>query len=304
MSTSVAILTPPGSAALATLALVGDGAWPLVRAAWRGGALPESPDPHQFWFGKVGDEVIADEVVLCAPPGRVEIHCHGGRQVVDFLCDYFQMQGATIVPWQDLEIIQGTPPEQVQLLDDLTRAPTLRTAKILLEMLAGTRPNDAALRRHLVEPWRMVVAGAPNVGKSSLINALAGFTRSLVSPTPGTTRDLVSVRLAIDGWPVEFIDTAGLRESGDPLEEAGITRARAAAQNADFVLWIVDGSTAPILPEREDTRTLMVINKVDQPPAWDWSQIPGAALVSASQGTGIHELCRCIAQELHSRIGA
>ena len=71
-------------------------------------------------------------------------------------------------------------------------------------------------------PWRVVVFGAPNVGKSSLINALAGYERAIVSPTPGTTRDVVTVTTAIDGWPVQLSDTAGFRETQDELESAGI----------------------------------------------------------------------------------
>ena len=75
---------------------------------------------------------------------------------------------------------------------------------------------------HLDRPWRVVIAGAPNVGKSSLVNALAGFARSLVSPTAGTTRDVVTTRIALDGWPIELCDTAGQRESADAVESAGI----------------------------------------------------------------------------------
>src|SRR5207253_6863855 len=71
--------------------------------------------------------------------------------------------------------------------------------------------------RHLVAPFRVVIAGAPNVGKSSLVNALAGFTRSVVSEIPGTTRDVVTTRIAVDGWPVELIDTAGLHAGSDAL---------------------------------------------------------------------------------------
>src|SRR5262249_9107130 len=88
----------------------------------------------------------------------------------------------------------------------------------LLEVLARYAP----LGRPLTSPWRVVVAGAPNVGKSSLVNALAGYARCVVSPTPGTTRDVVTTLIAVDGWPVELADTAGLREAAGPLEEQGI----------------------------------------------------------------------------------
>src|SRR6185369_14624432 len=129
--------------------------------------------------------------------------------------------------------------------DRLAHAPTLRTASILLDQLHGafergvtrildllaTNPEAAReplrelaryapIGRHLVEPWKVVVAGAPNVGKSSLVNALAGFQRAVVSDIAGTTRDVVSVPVAFDGWPVELTDTAGLREA-EGLEAAG-----------------------------------------------------------------------------------
>ena len=96
--------------------------------------------------------------------------------------------------------------------------------------------------RHVVEPFRVVIAGAPNVGKSSLANAIAGYQRTIVSPTPGTTRDLVSTALAVEGWPIVLTDTAGLRLAGEDLEGRGIEQARAALAGADVVLWVLDAS--------------------------------------------------------------
>ena len=80
----------------------------------------------------------------------------------------------------------------------------------------GWRPCVAArsVGLRLVSGWRVVLAGRPNVGKSRLLNALAGYERAIVDPTPGTTRDVVTVRTALDGWPVELADTAGLRDAG------------------------------------------------------------------------------------------
>ena len=100
----------------------------------------------------------------------------------------------------------------------------------------------APLGRRLTAPWRVVVAGPPNVGKSSLVNALAGYQRSIVAPTPGTTRDVVTTRLAIDGWPVELADTAGVREATDALETQGVRLAREATAAADLCLWVLDAS--------------------------------------------------------------
>ncbi len=134
----------------------------------------------------------------------------------------------------------------------LTRATTTRTAGILLDQYHGAlaaaldRVRAAlqrealpeartlleqlarydAVGRRLTTPWRVVIAGAPNVGKSSLVNALAGYQRSVVAPTPGTTRDVVTSRIAIDGFAIELADTAGLRSDAESLEELGIEQAR------------------------------------------------------------------------------
>jgi tRNA modification GTPase len=154
-----------------------------------------------------------------------------------------------------------------------------------------------------VSGWRVVVAGAPNVGKSSLVNALAGFRRSIVAAVPGTTRDLVTTRLAVDGWPVELADTAGLRAGAATLEEQGMERARSAVAAADVCLWILDGADAPVWPGQEQLAAHSeavrpVINKVDLPAAWDWGQAASALRVSAQTGEGLAELCEGLASWL------
>ena len=100
----------------------------------------------------------------------------------------------------------------------------------------------ANLGRHLVRPWSVVLAGPVNVGKSSLINALAGYGRSIVHDAPGTTRDAVTATTAIDGWPVELCDTAGLRQGGDAVERAGIERAQERLAQADLAVLVFDRS--------------------------------------------------------------
>ena len=153
------------------------------------------------------------------------------------------------------------------------------------------------LGRHLVEPWKIVIAGAPNVGKSSLMNALAGYTRSVVSPIPGTTRDAVTTQLAIDGWPVEMTDTAGIRPTLSVLEHQGIQRVHAAVREADLRLWLLDGSAEPAFPEDVDGWDF-VINKIDLPAAWDWQLVPSALRMSAQTQAGLAELCERISRKL------
>jgi tRNA modification GTPase len=156
----------------------------------------------------------------------------------------------------------------------------------------------AGVGRHLTVPWRLVVAGAPNVGKSSLINALAGYPRCVVAATPGTTRDLVTTFIAVDGWPVELTDTAGLREAAGMLEQQGIGLARQAMRTADLCLWVLDASVAPVWPEAHTGTVRFVINKVDLEPAWDLNEAGEAVRVSALRGSGLGELCDAISRWL------
>jgi tRNA modification GTPase len=327
--TRVACLTPPGTGAVATLAVVGPRAWGAVRALFRpaGSApLPEEPAVSgRFWVGRLG-EGAGDEVVLAVrragPDYWVELHCHGGRQVVAWLTEAFERQGVESCRWQDLTADSpGAAPGRwaAEALRELSLAPTARTAGVLLDQSQGAFDRAVAdvfaaldrgetttagrlldelagrcpLGRHLVAPWRVVVAGPPNVGKSSLINAVAGYQRSVVTPVPGTTRDVVTTPLAVDGWPVELADTAGLRGTDEELEAAGIGRARAALADADLVLWLLDASAEPVYPTPggdPGRQAVLVANKIDLPHAWDVNRSPARARVSAQTGEGIPEL--------------
>jgi len=100
--------------------------------------------------------------------------------------------------------------------------------------------STAAAARRVREGFVVVIAGRPNVGKSSLMNALAGRNVAITSAIPGTTRDLIEVALDLNGFPVTLVDTAGLRDSDDPIEREGVARALHRAQNADLTLWLSD----------------------------------------------------------------
>jgi tRNA modification GTPase len=269
--------------------------------------LPDNPALHRVYFGTLGDGSHADEVVVAVkqlePEEVVEVHCHGGRRVVAWVAEL-------------LGEVDRRKPVSRDGWVWLPKALTLRTASILLDQCHGAfdRAVDnillspetagdklAALARyagvgsHLTEPWRVVLAGEPNVGKSSLLNAVAGFQRSVVSATPGTTRDVVSTITAIDGWPVELLDTAGKRAAVDPIEAEGVGRAVAARAEADSVVWVLDGNQLLVRPPESDC---VIINKTDLPPAWDWALVPTAVRVSAATGEGIPNLLTRIAARL------
>jgi len=156
----------------------------------------------------------------------------------------------------------------------------------------------APLGAHLVTPWRVVLAGAPNVGKSSLLNALAGYQRCVVTRVPGTTRDVVTARLVFDGWPVEVADTAGQRPTDDPLEAAGVARSAAARRDADLCVWVVEAGAEPIWPPKDVPAPLVVINKIDQPCNWTQPEPPRTMRVSALTGEGLDRLIRAIVERL------
>src|SRR6202000_854032 len=124
-------------------------------------------------------------------------------------------------------------------------APALTKVKTLLgeitEVLAAQGRTER-LRDGLV----VAIAGPPNVGKSTLMNQLARREVAIVSPHAGTTRDIIEAQLDLDGYPVTVIDTAGIRETDDPVEQEGVRRARARAAEADLVLWLADVDCAPI----------------------------------------------------------
>ena len=261
-ATLAAALTPPGMAAIASLAIQGPQAWTIVRDLFRPLATsvawpPAHIDSGQVWVGRFRVEAgssTSDEVVLAIkqtdPTPWIEVHCHGGVEVVRWILEALRTLGIQVCAWQELERRTIDDPLQVAATEALACTSTARTAAIVLDQYhgafsralaavvdaldrgEGSRGTEllqdlarhAPLGRHLADPWRVAVMGAPNVGKSSLVNALAGYGRSIVAPTPGTTRDVVTTNIAIDGWPIELVDTAGLRKATEALEGEGIDR--------------------------------------------------------------------------------
>ncbi len=148
----------------------------------------------------------------------------------------------------------------------------------------------------LREGFVVAIAGAPNVGKSSLLNAIARREVAIVSDVPGTTRDLIEVQVDLGGIPVRFIDTAGLRESGDPVERIGIARAREALSRADLVL-AMEEPGHPFCPgtEMRPVDSLRVVGKADLlADAPESQDREGIFYISSKEYKGIHELMEFI----------
>ncbi|MEE8451388.1 MAG: GTPase [Thermoguttaceae bacterium] len=331
-------LTPPGRGAVATLLVEGPTAINAVAARFRAksGRRLTADAIDRLVFGrfgpKRGEEGPSEEMVVrCHRDGSVELHCHGGHATVAMVEAMLLEQGCEAVAWQDWVARGHEDPIAAAAHRALAEARTERTASILLDQYGGAlrraldeieeslRLDDAALAhrraeallaradlgRHLVRPWRVMLAGRPNVGKSSLINALVGYRRAIVHEKPGTTRDVVTATTAVDGWPVELSDTAGLCSTDDAMERAGIALAREQLRKADLVILVFDAgrdwsqadqvlleSTRP----QSRPRRLVVHNKCDLSPAAG-SRPPGLS-TSATTGTGIESLVRTIAAHL------
>jgi len=158
---------------------------------------------------------------------------------------------------------------------------------------------DAAQR--LREGFTVVIAGAPNVGKSTLMNAFVRRDVAITSPIPGTTRDLIEVFLDLRGYPVILVDTAGIRESPDPIEQEGVLRAWRRAKSADLTLWLNDGGEGEA--PNVGSPTLAVRTKIDLEP--DRAPSTSAELaISAKTGAGIDRLLDAIAELAEERMSS
>ena len=321
------VLTPDGRGTIGVVQVWGGNALGVADSVFRparGDPLAATP-PGRLRLGRigrgVGDEVVA--VRLGTEPPSVEIQCHGGTRAVTLVIEALQDAGARLAGPERWCEQQTESPIQAAALVDLARASTLRTAEILLEQSQGALDRELAelileISEHadsapghldrliqraqvglrLLSGWRVVIIGRPNVGKSRLLNALAGYERAIVDPTPGTTRDVVSVQTALGGWPVTLVDTAGVRTTDDAIETSGIERALREKEAAEFVLKVLDRSEPLQSIDRElvasSGQSLLVISKSDLPAVWGPEElgVPSGSFVtvSAQEGRGIDQL--------------
>ena len=345
-SVLIALLTPPGRGALAVVGVAGSGALELVaqRFAPLGRRpLTDRPDGaviFGLWAHPAGYEEL---VVVRHAADRLEIHCHGGLAASTAVMASLESLGATRPPgavFIRCHVSPGSTPDRAEIELEaraaLARVGGPKAARILCRQLSGSLASEmervhslwqegdmiaataaedrlrqaARIGLRLVEPWRVVVSGPVNAGKSSLVNTLAGFARSIVSAEPGTTRDVVTTRLVLSGWEVDLIDTAGLRpphETTSTTERIGIERALAAAADADLVLHITEmqpslaatsaTSVHRLTPFQEDAPPCIdVLSKCDLAPGVPAP--PGVLRTSGRTGEGIDALIAAIVATL------
>jgi tRNA modification GTPase len=188
----------------------------------------------------------------------------------------------------------------VEDASDFTLESVRNAARAALERIDRALSTADSAQR-LREGFTIVIAGPPNVGKSTLMNALAGRDVAITSPIAGTTRDLIEVFLDLRGYPVILVDTAGIRESRDPIEQEGVARARRRAESADLALWLDDGGGGP--EPSLKSPTLAVRTKIDlnEPPS---SAGTVKLAISAKTGAGIDHLLDVIAELAEERMSS
>lgn len=324
----VIVLTPPGRSAIATIRVEGAGAMLCVSrylTTRNNSPLELSPAPRPLLGRFQLPMGSAEEVVIHAINHEcVEIHCHGSPLVIRQITACVQELGYSLEACD--RWIDRTEPDKIaaEARQALAAAITFRVVPILVDQYYGAlRQHLLQVRgliqsgkaeqaigvveellqwesfgRHLITPWKVALVGPPNVGKSSLFNHLLGYERAIVDAVPGTTRDFVTGTTALDGWPIELCDTAGLRHTSNPVEQAGTQRTVEVANSADLVLLIFT-KLEPWSPTWELWRQrwpmhLLVYNKCDLPGGV--TDRPRGIEVSALSGQGLQGLEREIVQ--------
>ena len=285
----------------------------VLELTWREGARPAEPGEftlRAFLNGKLDlaqAEAVADLIRARSEAQlRSALALHEGvlSRQVHTLADEVLRLLATVEAHIDFS-------EEIGELDPHTLAPAFESLLQRLDsLLQGARAG-----RILREGARVAIVGQPNVGKSSLLNALLGEERAITTEIPGTTRDTLEESLIVGGVPIVILDTAGLRESADVVEQIGVERARRAAERADLILFVYD-LTAPdweadhALLDTLPTHTpkLLVGNKVDAAASerqrCAQSVFPDTVLISALTGAGLETLQEAILSALElQRIG-
>lgn len=331
---AAACLTPPSAGGIAVVQVVGIDAPavvnPILTAKRPVDVMQFRPDELRLCRiaddGQVLDDAIVASRQVTDSTWVIDISVHGGTRIVHRLLKALAANGAKLIdPAQLVQLGQTASnlldAETVALLPQaktrqvalwLMRSPTQLVAEATrIEAMLATGQAQAghtaleqlaerfAQARYLLESIRVVLVGAPNSGKSTLANALAGAEHSIVSPTAGTTRDWVELPAAIDGVPITLVDTAGLRDTEDALEQEAMRRTEQQFATADIVLCVVDRTAPPVLPcvnppstDRFTRRCLQVTNKSDLSPhpQWPIDDERGGATVSAMTGAGLADL--------------
>lgn len=310
-STHCRLLTAAGRSAVAVV---------LVDGPQAINALSKTFEPasgHRFSAGQIryGQWRSSGESVVVSPLAgdAIEVHCHGGVAAAARVIEDLLSAGCIKAdPGFAASAGERVDPLIAQAMATASRCRTTRTAAIAMDQVRGAfadwlcggkrNPSPEQLlvwsdwTMRLDRPFEIALIGPPNVGKSSIINAIVGYDRSITMDMPGTTRDVLQAETVIDGLPMRFYDTAGIRESDEPIEREGVRRAGATADTADLIITVRDDQQSmPIHPRWK--RIIQVCNKTDLGSQANHAEIATTA-TAAGVSSGIENLQKQIVQTL------
>ncbi len=310
------LLTAPGTAAIAVVRLTGPLTGPFLKSHFSREVV-EGRCIHGILRT---DGQVLDDPVIVAFTGGADLNLHGSQWIVESVLRLAREAGFEVESTSTLSSFTGHLSEsesiiETEVLSALPRARTELALRVLLAqidtwqlledrhsagLVASTEIErilaDRCLENLLALPT-VALIGAPNVGKSTIANQLFAQQRSITADLPGTTRDWVGEIADVGGLAVMLLDTPGIRQTHDPLEQAAIIRGGKEIARAHLVVIVLDASR----PLQEGQRQLMdayprsltVINKSDRPPAWDRSVVRGIPTVGTT-GAGIDDLRKSI----------
>jgi len=291
----------------------GKGVMAALRAAGFRDALPGEFTFRAFMNGKL--DLTQSEAVMELVSAQTD---KGRGHAIGRLSGVLE-QEINAVKQQLVEVLSG-----VEIFLDYSEDEVSANADEAAGRFSGQRPVGEILvrLRALAQSWQReriyqegilaVIAGRPNAGKSSLFNLLLKEERSIVTEVPGTTRDWIEAVISFDGIPVRLADTAGLRESSDPVEKIGVERSRDLLEAAELVLYLIDGAAGITAEDRafigelqtaRNTPLLTLWNKADISPLPSPAETGGGCIsISAKTGEGIAELEAAIVKTIQARL--
>ncbi len=280
MPASITRLTPFGRSAIGSFLLEGPGSFEVFAAAFRfpsgkkidlDGLMDLKNRPvfgHLHFSSAVHEEVLVHFFDM----DKIEFHTHGGDSVAAAVLDFFRAKNIDLK-----KIFSSDGSVESEKTTLLPYCKTEKTAMLLLGQSESQFENErnicpkklsARLEAgvHLTVPFSVLIVGPPNAGKSSLLNRLLGFERVIVDKTAGTTRDTIAAETVLDGWPVLFYDTAGIRNTDGEIERRGIELIEKRLESVDLILFLFDAASSDPDPVRSCLNILTGIFQKDLAP--------------------------------------
>ena len=310
------LITAPGTAAIAVVRLIGPLTEPFIKTHFS----RETAEGRCVHGILRADGQVLDDPVIVAFSGGVDINLHGSQWIVESVLRLAREAGFEIESASSSSSLRGRFAEcksiiEAEMLSALPRARTELALRILLAQIEAWKSLESRHSAGLLDPIEIeqilsdrclenllslptvALIGAPNVGKSTIANQLFAQQRSITADLPGTTRDWVGEIADVGGLAVMLLDTPGIRQTHDPLEQAAILRGGKEIGRADLVVIVLDASR----PLKEGRRllldaypqSLIVINKSDCQPGWDRSVVQGLSTIGTT-GAGIDDLRKSI----------